>query len=192
MTTSPDALPVIEFPGADDWQRWLESNPDAPGVWLRIAKKGAGIATVTYDEALDVALCLGWIDGLKRGEDERYFLQRFTPRRPRSLWSKRNVARVEALIAAGRMQPAGLREVQAAQADGRWQAAYAGASAKEIPPELAEALAANPNARAVFDRLDSANRYAFCWRVQTGRRAATKDARVRKFIAMLERGETLH
>ena len=147
---------------------------------------------MSYSQALDVALCHGWIDGLKRSCDARYFLQRFTPRKAKSLWSKLNVARVEKLVAAGRMQPGGLREVEAAKADGRWDAAYQAASVMDVPPELAAALAKNAKARKAFDALDRTNRYAFCWRVHTAKKPETKAARVEKFIGMLERGEKIH
>lgn len=190
---SPAAdLPAIHFEDAVAWEGWLEANGGAAGVWLKIAKKGSGIASVTYAEALDVALCHGWIDGQKKGLDERFFLQRFTPRRPRSLWSKTNIAHVERLTAAGRMRPAGLREVEAARADGRWEAAYASASSMEVPEELARALKKNRKAAAFFETLDKTNRYAFCWRVQTAKKAETREARAEKFVAMLARGEKLH
>lgn len=192
MTASPDGLPIHAFADAAAFERWVESAADAHGVWLRIAKAGRGIASITYDEALDVALCHGWIDGQKRAFDDDWFLQRFTPRRPRSLWSKRNVEKVGALVAAGRMRPAGQREIDAAKADGRWDDAYAGASAREVPEELAVLLAADPAARRAFDALSAANRYAFCWRVRTAKRPETRVARARKFIEMMLRGETLH
>lgn len=189
---SPDGLPVEPFRTEADWEAWLVAHPDASGLWLKIAKKGAGIASVTYAQALDVALCHGWIDGQKRACDERWFLQRFTPRRPKGVWSKINVRHAERLVAAGRMQPAGLREIEAAKADGRWDAAYAGAARMEVPGELAAALAGNRKARAFFDALDRTNRYAFCWRVQTAKKPETRLARAEKFVAMLARGEKLH
>ncbi|TDK22301.1 hypothetical protein E2F46_14020 [Luteimonas aestuarii] len=192
MVELPTDLPVRHFRDAAAWQAWLSRHEDSPGMWLKIAKKGSGIASVTYAEALDVALCHGWIDGLKKSLDTDFFLQRFTPRKPRSLWSKINIEKVERLVAAGRMQPAGLRQVDAAKADGRWQAAYAGASRMEVPPELAALLAKNRKAKAFFDALDRTNRYAFCWRVQTAVKPETKRARAEKFVAMLARGEKLH
>lgn len=188
----PTDLPIKLFRNEAAWEKWLAAHGDEPGVWLKIAKKETGATSVSYSQALDVALCHGWIDGLKRSCDAQYFLQRFTPRKARSLWSKLNVARVEKLVAAGRMQPAGLREVDAAKADGRWDAAYQAASAMDVPPELAAALAKNAKARKAFDALDRTNRYAFCWRVQTAKKPETKVARVEKFITMLERGETIH
>lgn len=191
MSVSSD-LPVEHFPDAAAWEHWLERNPQAAGLWLKIAKKEAGVASVTYAEALEVALCHGWIDGQKKGFDAQFFLQRFTPRRPRSTWSKINVVKVEALVVAGRMRPAGLREVEAAKADGRWEAAYDGAKSMEVPPELARALAKNRKAKAFFDALDRTNRYAVCWRVQTAVKPETRRARVEKLVAMLASGEKIH
>lgn len=184
--------PVEWFKDADAWEAWLVRQGTTAGVWLQIAKKDAGVVSVTYAEALDVALCHGWIDGQKKGLDERFFLQRFTPRRPRSLWSKINVGKVEGLIAAGRMQPAGMREIDAAKADGRWQAAYDSARSMEVPPELAKALAKNRKALRFFEQLDRTNRYAVCWRVQTAKKPETRDARIAALVAMLARGEKIH
>lgn len=192
MSGLPTDLPVRHFRDAAAWRTWLARHHATAGLWLKIAKKDSGIASVTYAQALDVALCHGWIDGLKKSLDAQYFLQRFTPRKPRSLWSKINVGKVEQLIAAGKMAPAGLREVEAAKADGRWEAAYHSASTMEVPPELAAALAKNRKARAFFETLDSSHRYAFCWRVHTAVRPDTKRARVEKFVAMLARGEKIH
>lgn len=190
---APD-LPTEHFADAAAWERWLERHTGSAGIWLKIAKKDSGIPSVTYAEALDVALCHGWIDGQKKGFDARFFLQRFTPRRARSTWSKINVAKIEALTAAGRMRPAGQREVDAARADGRWDAAYDGAKSMDVPPELAKvlSLARHRKAKAFFDTLDKTNRYAVCWRVQTAVKAETKQARVEKLVAMLARGEKLH
>lgn len=192
MTAVPDDLPVLPFADAGAWEAWLVAHADAKGVWLKIAKKDSGHASVTYAEALDVALCHGWIDGQKRGFDEAWFLQRFTPRRAKSLWSKINVGHVERLVAAGRMRAGGLREVEAAKADGRWDAAYDGGRNMEVPPELAQALAKNRKAKAFFDTLNAANRYAVCWRVQTAKKPETKAKRVDTLVAMLARGEKLH
>ena len=185
-------LPIECFVDAAAWERWLERHPASEGVWLKIAKKDSGAVSVSYAEALDVALCHGWIDGQKKGFDALHFLQRFTPRRPRSTWSKINVAKIEALTAAGRLRPAGLREVEAAKADGRWDAAYDGAKSMEVPPELAKALTKNRKAKAFFDALDKTNRYAVCWRVQTAVKPETRQARVEKLVAMLARGEKIH
>lgn len=190
---TPD-LPIEHFADAVAWERWLERHLESTGLWLKIAKKDAGIASVTYAEALDVALCHGWIDGQKKGFDAQFFLQRFTPRRARSTWSKINVAKIETLTAAGRMRVGGLREVEAARADGRWEAAYDGAKSMDVPPELAKALALakHRKAKAFFDTLDKTNRYAVCWRVQTAVKPETKRARVEKLVAMLARGEKIH
>lgn len=188
---TPD-LPAEHFADAAAWEHWLERHVASAGVWLKIAKKDAGVPSVTYAEALDVALCHGWIDGQKKGFDAQFFLHRFTPRRARSTWSKINVAKIDTLSAAGRMRPAGLREVEAAKADGRWDAAYDGAKAMDVPTELANALAKNRQARVFFDALDKTNRYAVCWRVQTAVKPETKLARVETLVAMLARGEKLH
>ena len=188
----PDDLPIKHFKDWKAWEKWLVANAGGKGIWLQIAKKDSGIASVNYAEALEVALCHGWIDGQKRGLDEQFFLQRFTPRRPRSLWSKINIGHVERLAAAGRMQPGGLREVEAAKADGRWNAAYHSFSGMEVPAELAAALKKNKKAKAFFDQLDRTNRYSFCWRVRTARKPETRLARAEKFVEMLARGEKIH
>ena len=185
-------LPIEHFMDAGAWERWLEQHPESTGVWLKIAKKDSGIVSVNYAQALDVALCHSWIDGQKKGLDAQFFLQRFTPRRPRSLWSKINIGHVERLTAAGRMASAGQREVDAAKADGRWQAAYAGSSLMEVPAELAAALARNRKAKAFFETLDKTNRYSFCWRVHTAKKPETRVARAQKFVEMLARGEKIH
>ena len=192
MMSMPDDLPIQHFPDADAWEQWLLANAGSKGLWLKIAKKEAGIASVNYAHALDVALCHGWIDGQKKGLDAQFFLQRFTPRRPRSLWSKINIGHVERLMAAGRMASAGQREVDAAKADGRWQAAYAGAGQMEVPAELALALARNAKAKAFFESLDKTSRYSFCWRVHTARKPETRTARAAKFVEMLAKGEKIH
>ena len=188
----PTDLPIKLFKTEAAWEKWLAANGDASGAWLKIAKKDTGATSVSYSQALDVALCHGWIDGLKRSCDEQYFLQRFTPRKAKSLWSKLNIARVEKLVAAGRMQAGGAREVDGAKADGRWEAAYDAASVMEVPAELAAALKKNTKARKAFEALDRTNRYAFCWRVHTAKKPETKAARVEKFVEMLERGEKIH
>lgn len=190
--SGPDGLPIIAFADARAWEAWLTAHANAPGLWLRIAKKGADIASVNYADALDVALCHGWIDGQKRGDDAQWFLQRFTPRRARSLWSKINIGHAERLVAAGRMRAGGLREIEAARADGRWAAAYAGAATMEVPAELAAALARNPEMRAAFEALNRTNRYAICWRVATAKRAQTREARAADLLDKLARGETPH
>ena len=188
-----DELPIHLFSGPDELEGWLEENHDASdGLWLKIAKKGTGERSVTYGEALELALCFGWIDSQKRGFDETHFLQRFTPRRPRGRWSKINREKAEALIAAGRMRPAGLAEVEAAKGDGRWEAAYEGQRTAKVPPDLQRELDANPAAREFFAGLDSANRYAILYRLDEAKKPETRERRLRKFIAMLERGEEVH
>ncbi|RKG78964.1 hypothetical protein D7W79_11630 [Corallococcus exercitus] len=186
-------LPVVPFASEKAWEKWLEKHhADSPGVWVKLAKLESGIPSVTYAQALEVALCYGWIDGQKDAFDAEYWLQRFTPRKPRSKWSKINCGKVEALVAAGRMKPAGLREVEAARADGRWEAAYAGSKTIEVPEDLTLALEKNPKAKAFFATLKSANRYAILFRLHDAKKPETRARRLEKFIAMLEAGETLH
>jgi uncharacterized protein YdeI (YjbR/CyaY-like superfamily) len=186
-------LPVHLFARRSDFEAWLDDNHgSSPGIWLKIAKKGSGVESVDYAEALELALCFGWIDSQKRGLDEKYFLQRFTPRRPRGKWSQINRAKAEELIAAGAMRPAGLTEDEAAKADGRWDAAYAGQRAATVPGDLSQELDRNPAAREFFDSLDAANRYAILYRLQEARKPETRERRLRKFVAMLERGEKIH
>jgi uncharacterized protein YdeI (YjbR/CyaY-like superfamily) len=188
-----DELPIRLFADSGALEAWLEKNHDSSaGLWLKIAKKGTGKRSVTYAEALELALCFGWIDSQKRGLDEEYFLQRFTPRRPRGRWSKINREKSEALIAAGRMRPAGLAEVEAAKADGRWDAAYAGQRTAEVPADLQRELDARPAAAEFFAGLDSANRYAVIYRLNDAKRPETRERRLRNFVAMLERGEKIH
>jgi uncharacterized protein YdeI (YjbR/CyaY-like superfamily) len=189
----PTDLPMLLFPTQADWEAWLDAHhAEAAGVWLQIAKKGQGVTSASYAEALEVALCYGWIDGQKQRFDERFYLQRFTPRRARSIWSKVNVAKATQLIEAGRMQPAGLAEVERAKADGRWQAAYAPQSSAAVPEELQTLLDAHPQAKAFFEQLNSTNRYAFCFRVQTAKKPETRRARAEKFVAMMEAGEVFY
>lgn len=187
-----DDLPILHFASPQRLEAWLEANAESGGLWLKIAKKGSGIATVTYAEALELALCFGWIDSQKRGFDEDFFLQRFTPRRPRGKWSQINRAKAEELIAAGAMRPAGLAEVEAAKADGRWEAAYAGQRAATVPADLQRELDGNAAAREFFATLDGANRYAILYRLGEAKRPETREKRLRKFVAMLERGEKIH
>jgi uncharacterized protein YdeI (YjbR/CyaY-like superfamily) len=186
-------LPVLSFADAGAMEAWLERRGRASaGFWLRLFRKGTGITGVSKAEAVDAALCFGWIDGLMNPYDETSWLVRFTPRRPRSKWSVINRERAEALIAEGRMRPAGLAEVEAAKADGRWADAYPPHSRAEPPPDLQAALDANPKAAAFFATLKGANRYALIYRVLDAKRPETRSKRVAEFVAMLERGETLH
>jgi uncharacterized protein YdeI (YjbR/CyaY-like superfamily) len=182
-----------QFAGPEEFRAWLgEHHASSGGIWLRIAKKGSGLTTTTYDEALDVALAFGWIDGQKRPGDQAYWLQGFTRRGPRSPWSKRNRDRAEALIRAGAMEASGLAEVERARADGRWDRAYEGQRTAQAPADLLEALENRPAAKQRYARLDSANRYAILYRIQDAKRAETRARRIAKFVDMLERGEKLH
>ena len=182
-----------EFAGPEEFRAWLREHHDAsPGIWLKVAKKGSGIASVTYDQAVEVALTFGWIDGQARPGDESFYLQGFTRRRPRSPWSRRNRERAEALIEAGAMEPSGLAEVERARADGRWDRAYPGPRTAEPPSDLLTALAARPAAKDVFDTLNSANRFAILYRIQDAKRPETRARRIATFVDMLERGERLH
>jgi uncharacterized protein YdeI (YjbR/CyaY-like superfamily) len=187
-------LPELIVADAPSWRRWLAAHHrDSAGVLLVLAKKGTDQPTsLTYDQALDEALCHGWIDGQVRRRDEATYRQRFTPRKPKSAWSRRNVGLVEQLIANGRMHPAGLAAVEQAKADGRWAAAYAGPATIEVPPDLVEALEANPRARSMFDLLSSQNRYAILYRLDRAKRADTRSRRIAEYVDMLARGETIH
>ena len=189
-----DELPELTVSDARVWRAWLEAHNDDPsGVWLVLAKKGTTEPTsLTYDEALEEALCHGWIDGQVGRRDELTYRQRFTPRRPRSAWSKRNVGIVERLRAEGRMRPAGLTAVAQAKSSGRWAAAYAGAASIEVPSDLSAALSAEPAARAMFDVLTSQNRYAILYRIHSAKRADTRARHIERFVGMLSRGETIH
>jgi uncharacterized protein YdeI (YjbR/CyaY-like superfamily) len=184
---------TVLFPDQKSWESWLAANhTSSPGIWLRLAKKGSAIKSVTYAEALDSALCYGWIDAQKKPESDQAWLQRFTPRRPKSIWSKVNREKVLALIKSKRMQPAGLAQITAAKKDGRWEAAYDSPSSAEVPDDLQAELDRNPKAKAFFATLNSANRYAVLWRVQTAKKAETRARRIRQFVEMLARNEKLH
>lgn len=184
-------LPVLHFADAGAWETWLQEHHDrAPGVWLRIFRKGQDTPSVSYAQALDVALCHGWIDSQKRSHDAVSWVQRFTPRGPRSLWSRVNREKVDALAAAGRMRPAGLAAVEAARADGRWDAAYEPQRTATVPPELQAALDASPAAAACFAALGAAARYSVLFRVQTARRPETRARRIAALVEALARGES--
>lgn len=192
MSVKPE-LEQRLFATGKAWWAWLEKQHAASqGVWMKIAKKGAPEASVQYPEALDAALCFGWIDGQKKSIDEHYWLQKFTPRARRSIWSKVNREKVAALIDKGLMQPAGLAEIERAKADGRWEAAYDSWSAAEVPPDLQAALDANAKAQAKFKTLNSHNRYAILFRTHQAKRAETRAKRISEYVAMLERGETIY
>jgi len=185
-------LPIKLFKNPGAWEKWLEANhAKSAGVWMQIAKKASGLSSATYQEALDVALCYGWIDGQKRPFDERTWLQRFTPRGPRSIWSKINTGKADALIKSGRMRAAGLAAIESAKASGRWESAYQPWSNPDVPPELQAALDARPNAKAFFETLRGANRYGVIFRVQTAKKPETRAKRIADFIARFEKGETL-
>jgi len=186
-------LPVIPFERQIDWAVWLQKNHStSSGVWLKLAKKSSGIKSVTYDEALEVALCYGWIDGQKRSHDETSWLQKFTPRGPKSIWSKINTEKAQKLIESGRMKPAGLKAVESAKQDGRWDAAYSSQSKAAVPDDLQAELDRNSKAKAFFATLDSRNRYAILHRIHTAKKAETRAKRIEQFIHMLEKEEKIY
>jgi len=186
-------LPRRAFASAAEFEAWLErEGASSTGIWLRLAKKGSGVPSVTYDEALEAALCFGWIDGQGAPLDDRFWLVRFTPRTRRSKWSQRNRDLAGGLIAAGRMRAAGAAEIAAAKADGRWEAAYPGQRTAIVPEDLRAALDASPVAAAFFDELDRVNRYAILYRIHDAKRPATRAARIARFVAMLAAGERIH
>ena|SRR5487761_56274 len=188
-----DDLPRLAFGGWQEWEDWLAGqHQSSPGLWLKIAKKGAGSSTVSYAEAIDCALCFGWIDGQKGKLDDEYWLQRFTPRKPRSKWSKINREKAERLMTEGRMRPAGLAQVEAARADGRWEAAYEGQATATVPPDLAAELDRNPAAREFFGTLTGVNRYAILYRIQDAKRPETRARRIATFVAMLAEHKTIY
>jgi uncharacterized protein YdeI (YjbR/CyaY-like superfamily) len=189
----PDDKVTLLFADATVFATWLDANQaEHPGVWMRIAKRGAPEPSVSYEDALEVALAYGWIDGQKRSLDDHYWLQAFTRRRPRSVWSRRNVDKATSMISAGTMKPAGLAEVAAARADGRWDRAYAGSAAATPSPEFLDALELNPEAKAFYETLNSVNRFALYYRIHSAKTDATRQRRIATFVDMLSRGETLH
>ena len=188
----PESSPTL-FKSAKAFETWLKKHhATSDGLWLKIAKRGAAKPSVTYPEAVEVALCWGWIDGQKKGLDDQHWLQRFTPRRARSVWSKINVDKVAALVEAGRMQAPGHAQIAAAKADGRWARAYDGARTSAVPKDLLAALAAEPKAKAFFATINAANRYAVLWRIQTAVKPETRARRIAQLVEMLARGETVH
>jgi uncharacterized protein YdeI (YjbR/CyaY-like superfamily) len=185
-------LPVLAFASSADWERWLEAQPPpSPGVWLKLAKASSGIPSVSKQEAIDAALCHGWIDGQLDKFDAHHFLIRFTPRRPKGKWSEVNRQRALVLIEAGRMRAGGMREIERAKQDGRWDAAYAPQSRATVPPDFQAALDSDPAAKESFAALDSANRYAMLFRIEDAKRPGTRAQRIEKFVGMLRRGETI-
>ena len=186
-------IPIVSFETKTKWADWLAKQHDkSAGVWVKLAKKGSGMPSMTYDEALDIALCYGWIDGQKGGVDEKYWLQKFTPRGPKSMWSKINVAKAEKLIASGEMKPAGLKAIEAAKQDGRWDAAYESQKNISVPDDFQAELDKNKKAKAFFATLNSVNRYAILFRIQTAKKAETRTKRIRQFVEMLEKGEKIY
>ena len=184
------AQPTLAFASADAWRTWLaENHATSEGIWLRFFKKGSGVKSVTYAEALEDALCFGWIDGQRQKSDDRSYLQKFTPRRPKSGWSKINVGHAERLITNGRMMPAGLRAIEAAQSDGRWERAYDSPGRMTVPEDFLKALSKNKKAKAFFEKLDRTNRFSIGYRLQTAKNAETRDKRIAAIIDMLKRGE---
>ena len=189
---TPLDLPLLAFANADGWNTWLSEHYTDAGIWLRLAKRAVPDPCLRYADAVEIALRWGWIDGQTYAMDARAFRQRFTPRRPRSLWSRINVDKATALVLAGRMEAPGLREMERAKADGRWDAAYSGARESVVPDDLTAAFLVNPSAGAFFAALDGANRYAVLWRLQTATSAKTRAARLERLVAMLGRGERIH
>jgi uncharacterized protein YdeI (YjbR/CyaY-like superfamily) len=186
-------LPVLLFERQKDWAVWIAKNhATSSGVWLKLARKASGIKSVTYDEALETALCYGWIDGQRKSHDETSFLQKFTPRGPRSIWSKINTEKALRLIESGKMKPAGLKAVESARQDGRWDAAYDSQSKAVVPADLQAELDRNSKAKAFFATLDSRNRYAILHRIHTAKKAETRARRIEQFVLMLEKKEKIY
>jgi uncharacterized protein YdeI (YjbR/CyaY-like superfamily) len=192
MKQDADA-PILPFESAKAWEAWITKNHSrSRGVWLQLFKKDSGKRTVTYDEALDAALCYGWIDGQKKSYDKGSFLQKFTPRRPKSVWSKRNQEHVARLIKAKRMKPAGLKAIEAAKKDGRWEQAYDSPKNITIPDDFLKELSRNKKAKEFFETLNKANLYAIAWRLQTARKPETRENRKQAILAMLAKGKKFH
>ena len=188
-----DKLPILLFENQQDWETWLsEQHADSDGIWLKLAKKATGIASVNYSDALDSAICYGWIDGQKASFDDQYWLQKFTPRRSKSIWSKINCERAIALVAQGRMQPAGLKQIELAKNDGRWDKAYESQGRITIPADFQSELDNNPKAKDFFNTLNSVNRYAILFRIHNAQKPETRTARINKFIAMLSNNQTIY
>jgi uncharacterized protein YdeI (YjbR/CyaY-like superfamily) len=193
MTQAAEAIAILACKNRKCWTNWLaRHHASSPGVWLQMARKDSGLASISHAEALEAALCQGWIDGQRKSLDAQYFLQKFTPRRARSIWSKINREKALALLAAGHMQAAGLAEIERAKADGRWDAAYDGQAKVTVPDDLAALLAREPQAKAFFETLDSRNRYAILFRLQTAKKQETRERRLLQFAGMLSRGEKIY
>ena len=185
--------PIMLFKSKEDWTAWLEKrHRQSPGLWLRLAKKGSRLQSLTYKDALEAAICYGWIDGQKKPESDQSWLQRFLPRSPRSLWSKINRNKASTLILSGEMKQAGFEAIESAKQTGRWDAAYDSPSKAAVPNDFQIALDARPRAKAFFETLDRANRYAVLWRIQTVKKVETRASKIAQFVGMLERGEKIH
>lgn len=188
-----DEMPLVSFASAEEWNQWLAAHhAQSNGVWLRFFKKDSGEKTVTYAEALDEALCYGWIDGQVNKYDAQSYIQKFTPRRPKSIWSKRNTEKAERLIEEGRMQQAGMHQVELAKADGRWQQAYDSAKNMKVPEDFLQQLSKNKKAKAFFDGLNKANQYAIAWRLQTAKKPETRGKRLKQILQMMKEGKKFH
>jgi uncharacterized protein YdeI (YjbR/CyaY-like superfamily) len=193
VATGKDGKPILSFASPEEWEAWLEQeHATSDGVWIKFAKKGSGIASVVYAEAVEAGLCYGWIDSQALSLDERFYLQKFTPRRARSKWSRVNRDKVEELTRQGRMRPAGLAEVERAKGDGRWEAAYSSPANAAVPDDLQRALDANPTAAEFFATLNKSNRFAIVYQLEDAKKPETRTRRLQKFVAMLERGEKLY
>jgi uncharacterized protein YdeI (YjbR/CyaY-like superfamily) len=191
--TTPKESPVLSFQTQQEWENWLKHHhTETDGVWLLMYKKKSNIPSINYDQALEEALCYGWIDGIKKSKDEVSFIQKFTPRRTKSIWSEKNTKHIERLTAEGKMKPAGIAQVEAAKADGRWENAYAGSSAATIPDDFLAALKKNKKAKAFFDTLNKQNLFAIYFRLQNAKKPETKAKHIATIIAMLEKQEKFH
>lgn len=191
MTETKNDRPILLFTTSEEWRKWLSENYESPGIWMRFYKKGKG-ESINYAQALDEALCYGWIDSQVAKYDDDSYLQKFTPRRPKSIWSKRNIGYAERLIKEGKMMPAGLKEVEAAKADGRWNQAYDSPANMQIPADFLQELDARPKAKVFFESLNKTNTYAIAWRLQTAKTEATRKRRMQTLLEMLEEGKKLH
>jgi uncharacterized protein YdeI (YjbR/CyaY-like superfamily) len=191
--TTPKEAPVLSFQTQQEWENWLKHHhTETDGVWLLMYKKKSNIPSINYDQALEEALCYGWIDGIKKSKDEVSFIQKFTPRRTKSIWSEKNTKHIERLTAQGKMKPAGIAQVEAAKADGRWENAYAGSGAATIPDDFLAALKKNKKAKAFFDTLNKQNLFAIYFRLQNAKKPETRAKHIATFIAMLEKQEKFH
>jgi uncharacterized protein YdeI (YjbR/CyaY-like superfamily) len=186
-------LPIITFASQEEWRQWLDQNhQDEKGLWIKIYKKATGKPTVTHESALEVALCYGWIDGQSKSLDEESYLQKFTPRRPKSIWSKINIGHIERLMKEGKMKPAGIAQVESAKADGRWDQAYDSPKNMKIPDDFLKELHKNKKAKDFFETLNKTNTYAIAWRLQTAKKPETREKRMKQILEMLTKGERFH